>query len=441
MKPSTGKRPSPGERLELDVGKPAPQGDMVSRWGNYVVFLEGGIPGEKVKAKMVKVESNHGRGRVTDVLAPSPERIPPPCPVFLRCGGCRYQHAQEGAQRRWKSQILSECLGRQAEVLEASPAYRYRTKAQPGVQIKRGKGVLSLLVRESHERVETPDCLLYHTQVKEILDLALKDLPLDAAMSVRNIVVRAAPTTGQGLVALVSRVRLGRKIEGWASSLIGKSGIQGVVENVNPQSGAVIWGPESHLLAGKDEVKEKVAGIRFRIGAGDFFQASPEGAEALVAHVKKRLGERKSAGTLWDLYAGVGLFGLCLAPGFKKVILVEENEEALKRATISAKEAGFRHVEIRTGTVDYTLRSLDAGPDDAVIVDPPRSGLSPKMKSLLRTAGFRDFLYVSCDPATLARDLESLQGTYDILDVTGFDLFPQTAHVEAVVHLRAKRLA
>jgi 23S rRNA (uracil1939-C5)-methyltransferase len=377
-------------------------GDGVAREASgRVVFVEGALPGEVVTAEVVAEHRGHARAVVTAVVEPAPGRVAPPCPfVAAGCGGCGWQHASVATQRELLAAMVTDALTRLGRVEDPVvdpgpdlPATGYRTTLR-GVADARGR--FALRRRHAHDLVPVPGCLVAHPLVAEIV--AEGRFPPAAPVT-----IRAGARTGDRLVI----------VDG------------GGAEEVRVPGGVrVVTGDE--LDAGKRAwLFEEVAGVRLRVSARSFFQAGSDAAEALVATVGAALGGA-GGGALADLYGGVGLFAATAGRAYDRVTVVESSASSCADARVNL--AG-RPARVVVGDV----RRWRPRRADAVVADPPRSGLGRAGARVVAGTGARAVALVSCDAAALGRDVALLRDLgYELGMVTVVDAFPHTPHVEVV---------
>lgn len=380
-----------------------------------VIFVPYAIPGERVRVEITEDHTRWARARLLDVLEPSPQRVEPPCPYFGpgKCGGCHFQHIAYEAQAEFKQQVIVDQLKRighlqDANVLDiigAAEPWGYRNH----VQFRQDAGGrLGFLEADSHQVVPVDDCLL--------LDPLLGDLWAALDMKwpqLSRLSLRCGSATGDMLAIF--------ELDHYQDFDIDVDFPVSCVLQL--ADGEVV------VLMGSPYFVEHVAGRDYRVSAGSFFQVNTGGAEALVALVRDALAPAGGE-TLLDLYCGVGLFGLSLADQVGRVIGVEADPSAAADFRFNAGE--LEHVALIEATAEAALSQVD-DPVDLLVLDPPRSGAGKGvMAEIARLAPGR-IAYVSCDPATLARDARYLVGAnYDLLEVQPVDLFPQTYHVESV---------
>ena len=450
-----------GERFEIEIEGLAAGGDGVGRHGGLVVFVEQAAPGDRLEVEVVEAFARHLRTRVRRVLQAGPGRLEPPCPVFGRCGGCAWQHLDYPVQLEWKRTIVVEALRRLghvadperlvAPVLAAQPPWRYRHKmAVPFAPPRQRGGPLQagFFAVRSHRIVDLATCAIQHP----LLDRALAETRrLADALGVqaydersrrgdlRHLVGRVSHSQDTLLLALVTAG------PGFAAGPELARGLRealpqcvGVVQNIQGAPGNAILGERTRPLAGADHLVEEIDGLRFLVSAPSFFQVSPVQAAALYREAIGQAGLARGD-TVFDLYAGVGTLSLFLARTAATVHAVEEVEAAVADGRRNAQANGMRNLRFHAGTAEAvvpTLVSRDAGPD-VVVLDPPRKGASAPVLQAVAAARPRRVVYVSCNPATLARDIGLLaEAGYGLLEVRPVDMFPQTAHVECCAVLR-----
>jgi 23S rRNA (uracil1939-C5)-methyltransferase len=389
----------------LRVTRVAVGGDGIARDDDgRVVFVAGGLPGELVRTEVVEEHRDYLRAAAVEIVEPAPERVEPPCPIAAAgCGGCAWQHVDPSAQPRLKAEMVTDALQRLGRIedptvdagVELAPA-GYRTTLRG---LATADGRFALRERSSHDPVPVAGCRVAHPLVEEVVTSGR--FPAGA-----EVTIRAGAQTGERLVV------------------------------VDPSAGAETTVPEGVRLVGGDElaagrrafIHEEVAGRRFRISARSFFQARPDGAEALIAAVANILGEAPSdTSRLVDLYGGVGLFAATVGSGWR-VTLVESAPSAVADARVNLADQRAR--VIRTDVARWR-----PSPADAVIADPPRAGLGRQGVRAVAGTGAPHLVLVSCDAGALGRDAGLLRKAgYHFVRATVVDQFVNTPHVEVVTH-------
>lgn len=448
-------RVHPGERLRLRVDGLATGGDGVGRHGGLAVFVPQAAPGDVLEVEVTEVAPRFARARLVRLLRPGPDRVAPPCPVFGECGGCAWQHLGYAAQQRAKRGIVVEALRRLGhvadperlvrEVLPADPPWQYRHKmAVPLAPPRRpgGPPLAGFYAARSHRVVPVDGCAIQHP----LLDRALAATRrLCAVLGVRvydertrqgdlrHLVGRVSHGRGELLLCLVTAAARFPQGAALAEGLMAAiPECVGVVQNVNGTPGNAILGPVTRTLSGRDHLLEDLDGLRFLVSAPSFFQVSPVQAAALY-RVAVRQAALSRGQVAWDVYAGVGTLSLYLARTGAQVHAVEEVADAVRDGRRNAAANGAFGLRFHAGAAEAVLPALAArGPrPDVVVLDPPRKGASEAVLAAVAAAAPARVVYVSCNPATLARDVERLADAgYRLREVQPVDMFPQTPHVE-----------
>ncbi len=449
-------KPRRGDTLELTIDDLAFGGEGVGRVDGYVVFVRGGIPGDRLRVKLVEARSRFGRAAIESVETPSPERVEAPCPYFGRCGGCRLQHLAYPAQLAFKTKQVRDCLERLGglgafelrPILAAPEPYGYRNKMEFTVAEDAGAPVLGLHQAERYDVVlDIERCLLQ----SETMNRLLAELRCEARarrLSVYNqisgegllrfVSLREGRRPGEAMVNIVATTpdvealgpvaeRLAERVPATAS----------VVLNVNAKKASVAVGTEEHLLLGRESIRESLGGLTFQVSANSFFQTNTVQAERLFGIVEAACA-LAGGETVLDLYSGTGAISLLLARRCRWVYGIEIAAAAVADAVRNARENGIENCTFHTGEVRHVLPTLmrDGVRAEVVVADPPRAGFHPKALHALAALGPARLVYVSCNPATLARDLGDLaREGYRLEWVQPVDMFPQTPHIEAVAHL------
>ena len=402
------------QEFEITVNDYVFGGDTLGRLPDgRAVFVPFAIPGEEVRIRLTEDKAKFARGEIVEILQSSPLRIRPKCPHFGSCGGCSYQHLNYQEQLKVKQHIVADQLRRLggftdfpvADVVPSPQEWHYRNSVQFHVS---ADGKMGFQKANSNSFVEVKECFL---PTKGICDLW--------------------PVIDLGTEPGIDRLIVREGVDG--DLIVGLSSDTGILPEftVDFPVSAVFLGSESPLvLSGDDFILVKVKDRYFRVSINSFFQANIDQARAMVNHVLKIAGDL-SGKTVLDGYCWVGLFSAFLAKGAKQVVAIETSESSCNDFSVNLDE--FNNVELFIDQTENVLPFLNEMPD-IVVVDPPRAGLEPRVISSLVEIKPEKIIYVSCDPATLARDLKKLvQGGYDLESVTPFDQFPQTQHVETVV--------
>lgn len=391
-----------GGRTQLALTDMAFEGAAIGRDSDgRVVFTSYGIPGEEVVVEIERTKRRYSEGRVVEVISADESRVKPPCPYFGTCGGCQWQHIAYERQLELKAHVVREQLRRIGEfedppisaTIPSPEPYGYRNNARFSTDDEGNLGFISR-GRDGYKFIRIDKCLIMQPRINELL----------------------AQLQGHG------------------------AGLHQVVVRYGTNTGEILIQPDlteraPDVPSGQDAYQDELLGHRFRVAPSSFFQTNTKQAEQLVELVRERL-ELTGDELLVDAYAGVGTFAVLLAGDVKQVIAIEEAPSAIRDAEHNL--VGVTNVEYHQGKVEQVLGRLDIEPD-AIILDPPRAGCHNRtIKAVIRFQPER-ISYVSCNPATLARDLRRLvDGGYELLDVTPVDMFPQTYHIESVSTLKRR---
>ncbi len=439
-----------GNELEVEFTDILANGQAVGRADGVAVFCFGPLPGERARVSITSVKRRYAVATEIERLSDSPARAVPFCPVFGRCGGCQVQHLGYPAQLRWKRDVVANALQRIGglgaisvnETIGMRDPRAYRNKMSLVVDHHGPEPKVGFYRQRSHDVVPIDACPIAVPQLSEYVtrfaamtsDDRLRGFFGDA----RHLVARAARATGDAVVA-VTTAQPSKPVEASAERLLHElPGLRGVTNSYDLTSENAILGRVNRVVAGDAEIEERIGGVRYRISAASFFQVNAEMVAQIFAYLEPWL---EPARDVLDLYCGVGTFSVLFAAHGSRVCGVEESAGAIAEAEANARLNGLDALtRFETGRVEECLREgapLRAALETAALVflDPPRKGSDELTLGAIAAARVPDVLYLSCDPATLARDSKLLVAKgYRIADVQPFDMFPQTGHVEALVH-------
>lgn len=452
-------RPKRGEPLSLTIDDLAFGGVGVGRADGYVVFVPGGIPGDRLRVRLVQARARYGRGVIETVEIPSPQRVEAPCLYFGRCGGCRLQHVDYAAQLAFKAKQVADAMERLGglsafelrPIIGAPAIFGYRNKMEFTItRPAGGKGgpTVGLHEADRYDSVLDVDrCLLQSDRMNALLDEARRffaERTLTAYEQetgeglLRYLMIREGRRTGELMTNVVTSAPAVSELAPLVERLAAReAGTASVVMNVNPKKASVAVGVEEHLLGGRDHIREAVGGLTFQVSANSFFQTNTVQAERLFQLVLDS-SDLTGGETVLDLYSGTGAISLLLARRCRWVYGIEVAPAAVDDAGRNAQANGIANCTFLAGEVRFVLPSLIAQrvTAEVVVADPPRAGFHPKALHALMTLGARRIIYVSCNPTTLARDLgELVRGGYRLEWVQPLDMFPHTPHIEAVARL------
>ena len=445
-------------------------GEGIGKINGYTLFIKDAVIGDVVEAKIMKAKKNYGYARLMNIIQPSLYRVEPQCQFAQKCGGCQIQEMSYEKQLEFKSHKVKENLERiggfAPELLERvmepivgmdEPFY-YRNKAQfPFGTDKAGEPVTGFYAGRTHDIIANTDCALGVPMNKEILELILEFMKKHGVLSydektgrglVRHVLIRYGFTTKEVMVCLVVNgksipyseelVRELRKVEGMTS----------ITMSVNTKQTNVIMGESYEILWGQGFITDYIGEIKYQISPLSFYQVNPVQTEMLY-RLALEYADLQGDETVWDLYCGIGTISLFLAQKAKKLYGVEIVPQAIEDAKNNAKINGIENAAFYVGKAEEVLPGYyrecerenrgERGRADVIVVDPPRKGCEETLLETMVEMGPGKIVYVSCDSATLARDLKYLsEGGYEVERVRAVDQFPMTVHVETVVLLERK---
>ena len=430
------------------------EGQGIAKVEGCAVFVPNAIMGEVCRIRIEKAAKTWASGKIVEILERSEHRINRACPVAKLCGGCAFHHMDYEEESRMKAQRVRTCLNRiGGENLETVPIMAaptcegYRNKAQYPVSVKKGKAIAGFYRAGSHDVVENQRCLILPPESDAVKDIVIdyvnqyRVMPYDEKAHkglLRHIYVRRGAVSGQILVCLVLNGRRLPKPEVLIQRLKKVPGFTTLVVSVNTKVGNSVLGDEFISLYGPGYIEDTLCGLNFRLSPRSFYQVNHHQAQRLYQAAIDRAEITKND-TVLDLYCGVGTITLAMAKAAGKVIGVEVIPQAVEDAKDNAARNGIENAEFFCGDAGQAALELERQGirADVVVVDPPRKGLNADTIEALSRFAPRRIVYVSCDPATLARDVALLKERgYQLKDAIAADLFPRCAHVESVVCLK-----
>ncbi len=460
---------------ELTIEDYGNEGEGIGRVDDFVVFVKDAAKGDRAIVRITKVKKNFAYGRLMELLDPSPDRTAPPCPHAKVCGGCSLMHISYDKQLEWKQSKVEQAFLRIGGIENIKDlmepivpcdggGLHYRNKAQFPVGCdKDGNITIGFYAGHSHRIVDTDSCMLQPAHFDEIIGVCREFFethhirPYDEENGsglLRHIVIREGRNTGQIMVTFVLNGEgFGKQItdtkqEGGTlfsleQALIDRlrviSGLRSIIINTNKEKTNRILGFKNRVLWGSDVIEDTIGDVRFAIGPMSFYQVNPSQTKRMY---EKALEYAQLSGgeTVWDLYCGIGTISLFLAKKAARVFGVEIVEEAIEDAKRNAQLNGIKNAEFYAGRSEEILpekHKKEGVSADVIVVDPPRKGCDATLLETILSITPNRVVYVSCDPATLARDVRILtEGGYELQKVCAFDNFGQTGHVETVVRLQ-----
>jgi 23S rRNA (uracil1939-C5)-methyltransferase len=448
------------QTFPLTIKRLGINGEGVGYFKKQVVFVPGALPGEEVVVETTKVHPKFAEAKIKKIRIKSPHRVLPLCPVYDQCGGCQLQHLQYDQQLKEKRDIVIQSLERHTklsidkldirETIGMEDPWGYRNKSSFQVGQKDGKVLAGLYGLDSHQLIDIDQCAVQHSQtneatiqVKRILE-ELK-IPIYNEKSrkgiVRTIVTRVGVQTGELQVVLITAQKELPKKE----LLINEiqkilPNIKSIVQNINGQKTSLIFGDETVSLAGSEFIQETLGDLQFELSARTFFQLNPSQTIKLYNEVKKAAALTGTEKVL-DAYCGVGTIGLWLADHAAEIRGMDVIPESIDDAKKNAKRHGFTNTKYVPGKAEEVLpKWVKKGwKPDCIVVDPPRTGLDSQLLQTILQVEAKKLIYVSCNPSTLAKDIQTLSTKYEVKYIQPVDMFPQTAHVECISQLILKK--
>lgn len=431
----------------------------VCRVEGVVCFVAGGVTGDELEIKIIKSKKNYNIGKIEKIITPSPKRQENDCSVFKKCGGCVYRHVKYKDELEIKESSVRDAFERIGHfeninlrpIISAESSLRYRNKAQYPVRNENGKFYAGFFASRTHEIVPCDDCLLqpeiFSEIVKEVCTWAENNniSSFDERTgkgALRHIYLRIAEATDEVMLTLVTAQKKIKNQDELVKIITEKfPEVKSIVLNINPEKTNVILGKKCINLFGKGYITDILCDTKIKISPLSFYQVNRLQAQKLYEKAREYMGEVKGKNVI-DLYCGTGTIGLCTAKDAERLIGVEIIPEAIEDAKQNAELNSRKNAEFICGDAEKAAEVLKEKniKADIIIVDPPRKGLTPKLIETISTFDPERVVYVSCDPATLARDCEIFRNYgFEIIEATPVDLFPRTAHCETVALLSQRR--
>lgn len=440
----------------VEVEKITNLGAGIAKVDGFVVFMSDACPLDKVKIKITKVNKNYANAKILQIIEESPYRIKPFCPLQKVCGACQLQFIDYDYQLKVKKQIVEETIKNIGnldiviqEVVPSPEIKNYRHKIQyPISETKNSKRILAGYYKPgTHEIVNIKYCPIQPEICDRIINF-IREKAFDFGISgfnekhhsgdLRHVVIRSSKATGKNLVVLVvNATKSFERLKDFAKCIYEEfKEISGVCVNFNSKKTNVILGNKSECLCGKSFVEEKILDKTFKIGPNTFFQINPKSAENIFKYVKEHLVQTFDKPTVLDAYAGISSFGICISDVCKTVVTVEENSESTELARETAQNNRVKNIEIHNQDAAKFFKN-EKRQFDAIILDPPRKGCSRESLDNAVRLSKSEIIYVSCNPATLARDLKYLtEKGCTVESIQPFDMFCHTYHVENVAIIK-----
>ncbi|WP_419392923.1 23S rRNA (uracil(1939)-C(5))-methyltransferase RlmD [Cytobacillus praedii] len=447
------------QTFPLTIKRLGINGEGVGYFKKQVVFVPGALPGEEVVVEATKVHPKFSEAKIKKIRKQSEFRVKPPCPIYEECGGCQLQHLRYDQQLKEKRDIVIQALERHTkldpskleikETIGMEDPWSYRNKSQFQVGFRDGKVLAGLYGMNSHRLINIEQCAVQHPQTNKATKTVkriLQDLkiPIYNEKSkkglIRTIVARVGIQTGELQIVLITTKKELPKRELIIQEIKKRlPEVKSIIQNINGQKTSLIFGDETVNLEGSDFIQETLGDLQFELSARTFFQLNPEQTVKLYNEVKK-LASLTGTEKVADAYCGVGTIGLWVADGAAEIRGMDIIPESIEDAKKNAARHGIKHAKYVTGKAEILLPKWvkEGWKPDVIIVDPPRTGLDEQLLKTILKVKPKKVVYVSCNPSTLAKDINVLNRSYKVEMMQPVDMFPQTSHVECVTQLILK---
>jgi 23S rRNA (uracil1939-C5)-methyltransferase len=448
---------SKGDELDIEITDLAYGGDSVGRYKNFTVFIPYGVPGSVVRARITELKKNFASGKILRVINESPAYTRPACPYFGLCGGCDWMNIKYTAQVQFKHKFVKFMLEKTAglpgievkgPITFDNPLY-YRNRAQYKVTMDNGQVKMGFYKARSHEVIGVDKCMILQPKINEIAAVITKafnerkkEISLyDEAGGrgyLRHVAIRVN-MKGESLVTFVVNGRDAQPFISYAAEAVRLNvpGLKGTVLNTNTEPGNNVFSDREKTIYGQPFITERAAGIDFNLNSSSFFQVNASSLETMAAFVKDNI---KPGAKVLDLYGGVGALTLPSRDKFKEIFVVEIDTGAAERLHEMTVRNNYHNVTVVNGRAEDAVdRFMNDVRITDLVIDPPRKGIHPKIIAALRRSRIENIIYISCNPASFARDINELKENYFLAEVQTLDQFPQTYHVELMARLEKKK--
>ena len=447
------------KEYEVEIIDNGYEGEGIAKIDDFTIFINGAIKGEICKILIVKINKSFAFGKLIEVLKPSENRTIPDCSTYKRCGGCNLRHIKYEETLRLKKEMIQNLVNKNLNkkiyvnnVIGMENPYYYRNKLQyPVGKNKDGIPVMGVFASRTHEIIPVDNCLIQNKKAQEVANAIFKfikenniSIYNEKTMNggVRHIVVKIGIATNEIMCIIVTNeIKISNENE-LVNTIKNKfPEVKTIVKNINNKNTNVILGDNNIILFGDGYIFDKIGNYKFKISAKSFYQTNPIQTEKLYKKAIEYANLEKDD-ILCDLYCGIGTIGICASSKVQKVYGIEIVEEAIEAAKENAKLNNVDNIEFIEGDVEVAFKKLledDKVKPTTIIVDPPRKGLDNVTINKILETEVKKLVYVSCNPATMVRDIKMLTEKYEVKEIQPVDMFPYTSHVECVCCMELKK--
>ena len=434
------------EIYEVEVIDNGYQGEGIAKINSFPIFIQGAIAGEKIEIKILKVQSSFAYGKIMKIIRPAKTRATPECKDYSKCGGCNLRHIEYNQTLEMKKAIVENCLyksfGKELKIknvigMEKPLFYRNKLQYPLGID-KDNKPIMGIFANRSHNIIPIDKCYIQNETCEEIARYIFEYIKSSKISekkkktlkgTIRHIIVKIGIKTNDVLVTIVVNDNNFKEDKKFVEYLTSKfPNIKTIVKNYNMKNTNVILGNKNEIIYGDGYIYDILGEYKFKISSLSFYQVNPIQTEILYNTAMKYIKNDKNKIAL-DLYCGIGTIGIFASKYFKRVYGIEIVEEAIENAKENAKINNIKNIEFYAGDVEKVLPEIlkkEGIYPNTIFVDPPRKGLDKNTSQLLNNLEAEQIIYISCNPATLARDLKILSEKYEIKEIQPVDMFPYT---------------
>ena len=447
------------KEYEVEIIDNGFEGEGIAKLNDFTIFITGAIKGEKCRILIVKVNKSFAFGKLLEVLKSSGYRVNADCATYKRCGGCSLRHIQYEETLKIKRDMVQNLVNKGLKnkitvnyVIDMDNPYNYRNKLQyPVGKDKKGMPVIGVFANRTHEIIPVESCLIQNKEAEKVAKEIFKFIKeknisiydeKTRSGAIRHIIVKIGVKTNEIMCIIVSNDETLRMEKEFVKDITSKfSNVKTIIKNINNKNTNVILGNKNVVIYGDGFIYDKLGDYTFKISAKSFYQTNPTQTEVLYNKAIE-FARLDKEDVLCDLYCGIGTIGIFASSKVKQVYGIEIVEEAVEAAKENAKINNVDNIEFIAGDVEKAFKELVEEhhvEPTAIIVDPPRRGLDATTINKTLELEVEKLVYVSCNPATMVRDLKMLEEKYDVKEIQPVDMFPYTSHVECVAVLQLKK--